>query len=107
MAVMNINNGAIIVATPEELRSLITSAVLDALFRSEKVGNKTKDVLNEKQAAEYLGKKPGTLRQWRSDCKGPAYHKKDRQIMYKKTDLDAWLESGRTLTAESLEDDYR
>ena len=98
---MNIENRAVVVATPQELHSLIRGAVQEAISSVENNSRKTKDVLNEKQAAEYLGKKPGTLRQWRSDCKGPSYHKKGRQIMYKKTDLDAWLESGRTLTAES------
>ena len=100
------NKDAIIVATPKELYSLIMGAVQEALSAVEKQAGKTKAILNEKQAAEYLEKKPGTLRQWRSDCKGPAYHKKGRQILYKKTDLDAWLEAGRTLTAESL-DEYR
>ena len=103
---MNIENRAVVFATPQELHSLIRGAVQEAISSVENNSRKTKDVLNEKQAAEYLGKKPGTLRQWRSDCKGPSYHKKGRQIMYKKTDLDAWLESGRTLTAESP-DAYR
>ena len=98
---MNAENRAVIVATPQELHSLIKGAVLDAFSSAEKNIRKTRDILDEKQAAEYLGKKPGTLRQWRSDCKGPSYHKKGRQIMYKKTDLDAWLEAGRTFTVES------
>lgn len=94
-------NRAVVVATPQELHSLIKGAVLEAISSVDTNSDKIKDVLNEKQAAEYLGKKPGTLRQWRSDCKGPTYHKKGRQILYKKTDLDTWLEAGRTLTAES------
>ena len=98
---MNSGNHAVIVATPQELHCLIKGAVQEAISGVENNSRKTKDVLNEKQAAEYLGKKPGTLRQWRSDCKGPTYHKKGRQIMYKKIDLDTWLEAGRTLTAES------
>lgn len=104
---MSTENQAIIVASTAELRALIQSAVQDALSAIEKQSGKTKSILNEKEAAEYLGKKPGTLRQWRSDCKGPSYHKKDRQIMYKKTDLDAWLEAGRTLTAESPDVEFR
>lgn len=98
---MVVESRAVVVATPQELHSLIKGAVQEALSSIESNSRRTKDVLNEKQAAEYLGKKPGTLRQWRSDCKGPSYHKKGRQILYKKTDLDAWLEAGRTLTAES------
>lgn len=92
---------AIIVATPDELRSLIKGAVQDVLYGVENRTGKTRDVLNEKEAAEYLGKKPGTLRQWRFDCKGPTYHKKGRQILYKKADLDKWLSAGRVLTGES------
>jgi hypothetical protein len=98
---MKVENRAIVVATPQELHSLIKGAVQEAISNVESNSGKTKDVMNEKQAAEYLGKKPGTLRQWRSDCRGPSYHKKGRQILYKKIDLDAWLEAGRTLTAES------
>ena len=98
---VNTDNRAIIVASVDELRSLIKGAVRDALSVMEKKSHKIRNVLNEKEAAEYLGKKPGTLRQWRSDCRGPSYHKKGRQIMYQKNDLDAWLASGRTLTAES------
>ena len=104
---MNImDKEAIVVASQKELYSLIMGAVQEALSAVEKQSGKTKAILNEKEAAEYLGKKPGTLRQWRCDYKGPSYHKKGRQIMYKKTDLDAWLEAGRTLTAESP-DGYR
>lgn len=98
---MNTETRAVIVATPQELHSLIKGAVQEAISNVAGGLRKTKEVLNEKQAAEYLEKKPGTLRQWRSDCKGPTYHKKGRQILYKKTDLNTWLEAGRTLTAES------
>ena len=103
---MKAENHAVVVATPQELYSLVKRAVQEALSAVEKQAGKTKAILNEKQAAEYLERKPGTLRQWRCDLKGPPYHKKGRQIFYKKTDLDAWLESGRTLTDEFL-DEYR
>ncbi len=90
----------IIVATPHELQSLIRDAVRTeiAVTRQEA---KPREVLDEKQAAAYLTQKPGTLRQWRSISKGPAYHKKGRRVFYMKCDLDAWMASGRTFTGET------
>lgn len=97
---------AIVVATPHELEMLIRDAVrseISALTPTREV----KDVLDEKQAADYIGQKPGTLRQWRSLSRGPAYHKKGRRVLYKKSDLDAWLAAGRTFTGETPDAPYR
>lgn len=95
----------IIVVTPHELQSLIRDAVRIeiAVTRQEK---KTREVLDEKQAAEHVGQKPGTLRQWRTLGRGPAYHKKGRRIFYKKSDLDAWMAAGRTFTGETPDAPY-
>ena len=97
---MNTESRAIIVATPQELRHLLRD-VVRAELAAVSPRKETKDVMNEKQAAEYIDQKPGTLRQWRSNAKGPAYHKKGRRIFYKKTDLDAWMAAGRRFTTET------
>ena len=91
---------AVIVATPQELRSLIKDAVRTEMSAVRSTG-KIADVLDEKQAAAYIDQKPGTLRQWRTNSKGPAYHKKGRRVFYKKSDLDSWMAAGRTFTAET------
>ena len=53
------------------------------------------DVLNSKQAAEFLGLKLQTLAQMRCEGRGPAFCRKNRRIRYLRADLMAWLESGR------------
>ncbi len=88
----------IVVVTPSELRSLIREAVRAEIPKPPPT---TRDVMDEKQAASYIGQKPGTLRQWRTNGKGPAYHKKGRRVFYKKIDLDAWMAQGRTFTSET------
>ena len=97
---MNTGGQTFVLVTPFELCSMIKEAVrteISVLRPSREI----KDVLDEKQAAAYIGQKAGTLRQWRSISKGPAYHKKGRRVFYKKCDLDAWLASGRTFTGET------
>ena len=96
---------AVIVATPQELRSLIKDAVRTEMSAVRSTG-KIADVLDEKQAAAYIDQKPGTLRQWRTNSKGPAYHKKGRRVFYNKHDLDAWMNAGRTFTGETPDAPY-
>lgn len=63
-------------------------------------------VLNEREAAEYIGMSPSFLRQ--SRCKsgrvnGPAWIKPtDRAVRYRIADLDAWLSQCYPSTAEGL-----
>lgn len=95
----------IIVTTPYELQTLIRDAVRTE-FTVTRQAPKPKEILDEKQAAEYVGQKPGTLRQWRTLGRGPAYHKKGRRVFYKKSDLDAWIVAGRTFTGETPDAPY-
>lgn len=103
---MNTGGQTFVLVTPYELCSLIKDAVRTemAVLRPPR---EVKDVLDEKQAAAYINQKPGTLRQWRSVSKGPAYHKKGRSVLYKKSDLDAWLATGRTFTGETPDAPHR
>ncbi|PEQ12690.1 hypothetical protein B2G71_10310 [Novosphingobium sp. PC22D] len=52
------------------------------------------DLLDERQTAEFLNVSPGTLSVWRSTGR---YHlpfvKVGRKVRYRRTDLEAWLES--------------
>jgi len=58
----------------------------------------TRTWLRNDPAAEYLGLKGQTLRRYRMDGKGPAFHRvgggKGR-ILYSLDDLDRWIESHR------------
>lgn len=51
--------------------------------------------MTAEDAARYLGKSPFTLQWWRSKSRGPAYTRSGRQILYRRADLDAWLERQR------------
>lgn len=62
--------------------------------------NETK--FRPQQAAPYIGTTPGTLAQWRYLGKGPKYLRLpgSRTILYRKTDLDAWLDSGEVVPSD-------
>lgn len=53
------------------------------------------------EAAEYLGIKPVTLRSWICDPKNevPA-HKIGRFWKFKRTEIDAWVQSGKSAIDE-------
>ena len=52
--------------------------------------------LDTSQAAHYLGFSKSTLEWWRtlSPRRGPLFHKPGGRVRYRKSDLDAWMESG-------------
>jgi excisionase family DNA binding protein len=55
---------------------------------------RTRDLLDEKQAAEFLGVAPGTLSVWRSRGRySVPFVKVGHLVRYRRGDLDAWLES--------------
>jgi Helix-turn-helix domain len=51
------------------------------------------DLLPEDDAAAALHQKPGTLRQWRWQHKGPSYIRIGKRIFYRKTVLAAFVEA--------------
>ncbi len=55
---------------------------------------RTRDLLDEKQAAEVLTVEPGTLSVWRSTGRySIPFVKVGRRVRYRRSDLMAWLES--------------
>ena len=55
------------------------------------------EVLNEEQAAKYLGVATKTLQGWRYAAEGPKYFEpRYRVIRYKKEDVLKWLTSAQT-----------
>ncbi|WP_304473595.1 helix-turn-helix domain-containing protein [uncultured Desulfovibrio sp.] len=94
----------VVVISPDKLSAIVRQAVMDALSAVQ--GNAApgnRDYLNEVQAAEYLGLKANTLRNWRAQKRGPAYCKGAGSVRYTRADLDAWLAGTRILT---IEDSY-
>ncbi len=49
-------------------------------------------IFNTKEAADYLRYSETTLETWRSQNKGPRWHKPEDKVLYYKTDLDAWVQ---------------
>ena len=52
-------------------------------------------LLNNSEAAEFLGMSPDTLPRWRWAGIGPAYMKVGRSIKYRRADLEAFLNESR------------
>lgn len=95
----------VIVTTREELSAIIAQTVrreLCSVMDLTAVAGGD-DILTPQQAAGYLVQSPNTLRQWRSQGRGPAYEKRGRNIRYRKQDLDAWRNANVVVTAEALE----
>ena len=46
---------------------------------------------NEKEAAKFIGVAVQTLRNWRHQRKGPAYHKIGKAVRYRVSDLEVYL----------------
>lgn len=53
--------------------------------------------LTTEEAAEYLRVCHRTLIRWRGQGTGPAYCKAGQRILYRRADLDAWLDAQRTV----------
>jgi hypothetical protein len=52
--------------------------------------------MDENAAAAYVHSSPSTLKTWRSRGKGPAYYRGlGKEIRYRRSDLDAFIESRR------------
>lgn len=65
-------------------------------------GGKMEDiVINEKwisidEAADHLGIKPVTIRSWIRNNKDIPAHKIGKQWKFKRSELDAWVKSGKS-----------
>lgn len=61
-------------------------------------------VLDSPTAANYLGLAKRTLDNWRVSGCGPQFIKIGRRVVYRQSDLDAFLEGGkRTSTSQRAE----
>ena len=53
------------------------------------------DIFNETEAAVYLRQKPRTLRLWRTRRALPHFKPTKKIVLYRRADLDNWLERSR------------
>lgn len=58
--------------------------------------NKDDKWINTAVAAEYLGVKPATVREWIKKQKGIPAHKIGKFWKFKKSELDTWVNSGKS-----------
>ena len=56
----------------------------------------TEKWINIDEAAEYLGVKPGTIRDWIRKRKGIPAHKIGKQWKFKVSEIDVWVKSGKS-----------
>jgi len=61
----------------------------------EKLFTEGQRLIDDIQAARFLGCKPGTLRKWRSEGGGPAYRSIGRLKRYAIEDLEQFIERQR------------
>lgn len=52
--------------------------------------------INIDDAANYIGVKPGTIRDWIRKGKDIPAHKVGKQWKFKYSELDAWIQSGKS-----------
>ncbi len=57
------------------------------------------ELVNEREAAAFLGKPQRTLGQWRYLGRGPAYIRIEGHIRYRRSDLDAYIDEHRVVPA--------
>lgn len=57
----------------------------------QEISEQLREVLNTKQAADYLGCSRQRLEIWRSQGSGPPYSKLSRMVRYRRSSLDEWL----------------
>ena len=94
----------VVVISPDELRSLVSEAVEDGVRQAiRNVASSVPEHMSEDEAALYLNIAANTLRNWRAQKIGPAYHKAGRSVRYARADLDDWKASHRMLTLDSPE----
>ncbi|WP_081616855.1 MULTISPECIES: helix-turn-helix domain-containing protein [unclassified Thioalkalivibrio] len=55
----------------------------------------SRELLSTRQAAEFLHVSPRTLIRWRGERQGPPWVKAGRKILYRRSDLDLWIDRQR------------
>lgn len=50
-------------------------------------------LLTNAEAAAYLRRSKTTLDKWRCEGRGPTFIKADRHVLYRRCDLDRWLDA--------------
>ena len=60
-------------------------------------------LLNQKAAADLLNVSERTLERWRVEGSGPPFMKAGRRVLYRESDIEAWLNASKvTSTSETV-----
>ncbi len=70
------------------------------------------DLVTEKwisieEASEHLGVKPATIRDWIRKSKGVPAHKVGKQWKFKYSEIDEWVQSGKSAIEKNSEEKLR
>lgn len=99
----------IVVIPIEQIRTELTEAVRNALGTNARgVGREAqeldilsrKETLTDQQVQRLYGINRGTLRNWRCMGRGPAFVKDGKIVLYRRKDIEAYLQSHRVKTYE-------
>jgi len=65
------------------------------------MGDMTNELLTVKDAAAYLHVTPLTLARWRKAGTGPNWSQPGKKVLYRKSDLDAWVDARSVVATTS------
>lgn len=87
-------------ALSSELKTAATPAQPPEIVEIEVLRHK--EYLSAKEVQKLFGLNHNTLRSWRGQGRGPAYSRDGDLILYKRSDVEAYLKSNRVRTYDQI-----
>lgn len=87
--------------TPEQMSAIVAGAVAEGVRQAFRSMKSAPETMNEAEAAEFLRMSANTLRNYRVEKRGPKYCKNGSRVIYRRSDLESWLESQSVHTIDS------
>jgi len=96
----------IIVMPVERVQDVVADAVREALGDTAMGSRESraldvlqrKEALSDKEVEQLYGIKAGTLRNWRCHGRGPSFVKDGKVILYRRKDLESYMQGRRVKT---------
>lgn len=93
----------VVVMSRDDLQEMLCESVRQGVAEALRdMARQPGDWLTEQDVADMLGVATATLAFWRCQKKGPAYSKRGRVIMYRRSSVDEWIRRGSIMTEDSL-----
>lgn len=83
------------------LQDTATESDIEELLKRLSALSTSEDLLDTQQAADYLHVTRSILATWRHNGKGPGYKKVGSRVLYRRRDIDEWLDACHVDTASS------